>query len=186
MSHLSISELKNGIYILLSGEPMLILENEFVKPGKGQVFKRIKIRSLKSGRIIYRTFKSGDRLEEADVLKSEAQFSFYDRKHYVFIDSTSFGHYNVPACTLGDNVKWLKANSLYTVLLFNKEIISVIPPNFITFKVIKTELYFKGDNVSGSKTAVLETGVVIKVPSFIQINDCVRVDTRIGVYVSRS
>ena len=186
MASFSTNKFKSGLKLLLDGDPMIIVENEFVKPGKGQAFNRVKLRNLRNGRVIEKTFKSGESIEGADVLEVTARYSYFDGEFYVFIHDENFEQYNVNKKALADSKKWIIEQDSCSIILFNDEPISVTPANFVQLRVVETDLGLKGDTAgTGSKPATLETGVVVKVPLFVQINEVIKVDTRTGEYVSR-
>ncbi len=187
MASYSTNEFKGGLKIMLDGDPCSIIENEFVKPGKGQAFNRVKIRNLKSNRVIERTFKSGESVEAADVLELNLQYLYADDEFWYFMDAESFEQYSADAATVGESIKWLKDQGLCTVTLWNGTPLSVEPPNFVTLTVTDTDPGLKGDTSgSGGKPATLETGAVVRVPLFVQIGEMIKVDTRSGEYVSRA
>ena len=187
MANLSTNEFKSGLKVMLDGEPCSILENEFVKPGKGQAFNRVKLRNLRSGRVWDRTFKSGDSLEGADVLDVELEYSYTDGEFFYFMDPVSFDQHAASADAVGDTQKWLREQEKYEVTLYNGAPITVSPPNFIELEITETDPGLKGDTATGgSKPATLSTGAVVKVPLFINIGESIRVDTRTGEYQGRS
>ena len=187
MANYSTNEFKSGLKVMLDGEPCSILENEFVKPGKGQAFNRVKLRKLRSGRGWERTFKSGESLEGADVLDCSLEYSYTDGEFFYFMDSDSFEQHAAEAAAVGDTQKWLKEQEKYEVTLYNGSPISITPPNFIELEIIETDPGLKGDTAQGgSKPATLTTGAVVRVPLFILQGEVVRVDTRSGEYVSRA
>lgn len=180
------NDLKNGLKLLIDGSPMVVIENEFVKPGKGQAFNRVKLRNLKNGRIVEKTFKSGESIDIADVLEVNASYSYFDGDFYVFMNNETFEQYNVNKLALTDSKKWIKEQDQCNITLFNGEAINVIPPNFVKLRIIETDPGVKGDTAgTGGKPATLETGAVIKVPLFLQVNDLIKVDTRTSEYVAR-
>lgn len=186
MASYSTNEFKNGLKLLIDGNPMVIVENEFVKPGKGQAFNRVKLRNLKSGRVIEKTFKSGESCEAADVQEFDANYSYFDGEYYVFMHPETFEQYNVSETALADTKKWLKEQDVCTVTLFNGEPITVMPPNFVNLTITETDPGLKGDTAgTGGKPATLETGAVVRVPLFVQVGELIKVDTRTGEYVSR-
>ena len=186
MASYSTNEFKSGLKIMLDGDPYTIVENEFVKPGKGQAFNRVKVRNLKSGKVIERTFKSGDSVEGADVMETEMQYLYTDGEFWILMDPTSFEQVNADAAALGDNAKWLKEQDMCQVTLWNGSPIQVLPPNFVELTIVETDPGLKGDTSGGGgKPATLETGAVVRVPLFIQSGELIRVDTRSGDYVSR-
>jgi elongation factor P len=187
MATYSTNEFKGGLKIMMDGDPCSIIENEFVKPGKGQAFNRVKIRNLKTGRVLEKTFKSGDTVEGADVHETEMQYLYTDGEFWHFMDPQSFEQVNADAAALGDNVKWLKEQDMCTVTLWNGTPIIVEPPKFVVLSVSDTDPGLKGDTSgSGGKPATLETGAVVRVPLFVQIGEAIKVDTRSGEYVSRA
>jgi len=187
MASYSTSEFRSGLKVLLDGDPCVILENEFVKPGKGQAFNRVKFRNLTTNRVWERTFKSGETLEAADVVDQDMEYLYTDGEfwHFMLTDG-SFEQYAADAKAVGDAVKWLKEQDVYTVTLYNGAPLSVTPPNFVELEVVDTDPGIKGDTAQGgSKPATLSTGAVVNVPLFISVGEVVRVDTRTGEYVSR-
>ncbi|WP_227370152.1 elongation factor P [Halomonas sp. M20] len=188
MANYSTNEFKAGLKVMLDGDPCNIVENEFVKPGKGQAFNRVKLRNLNTGRVWERTFKSGESLEGADVLDLEMEYLYNDGDMWYFMRTDgSFEQYPVAKKALGDTEKWLKEQVAYTVTLWNDNVISVTPPNFIELEVTETDPGLKGDTAQGgSKPATLSSGAVVKVPLFINQGEVLKVDTRSGEYVSRA
>jgi elongation factor P len=187
MAIYSTNQFKPGLKLLFDGDPYSIIENEFVKPGKGQAFNRIKIRNLKTGRVIERTLKSGDTAEGADVIDVDLQFLYGDGTEWHFMNPQSFEQIIADAATVGDTAKWLKGQEICSVTLWNDVPIAVTPPNFVVLRIVETDPGVRGDTASGgTKPAKLETGAVVKVPLFIEQGDLLRIDTRTGEYVSRA
>jgi elongation factor P len=187
MSTFSTNEFKNGLKVMLDGDPCSILENEYVKPGKGQAFNRVKLRNLKTGRVLEKTFKSGDSLEGADVVDLELQYLYSDGNALHFMAPDTFEQYSVNIDVVADAIKWIKEQDICIVTLYNNIPISINPPNFVNLKVVETDPGLRGDTSGGgSKAATLETGAVVRVPLFIEIGDVLRIDTRTGEYVSRA
>ncbi len=186
MATYSTNEFKSGLKIMLDGDPYAIVDNEFVKPGKGQAFNRVKVRNLKTGRTIERTFKSGDTAEGADVLDVEMQYLYNDGEFWYFMDQTSFEQISADRNAVGDSVKWLKENDICQLTLWNGVPLTVYPPNFVIARIVETDPGLKGDTSGGGgKPATLETGAVVRVPLFVQTDEVIKVDTRTGEYVSR-
>lgn len=186
MSMVSTNEFKAGLKILLDGQPYNIIENEFVKPGKGQAFNRVKIRNLTTGRVLEKTFKSGESVAVADVVEVNMSYLYKEDDFWVFMDSETFEQINVNKTALGDAVLWLKEQDICIITLFNGEPLSVQPPNFVELEVLETDPGLKGDTSSGgSKPATVSTSAVVKVPLFVQVGDWIKIDTRDGTYVSR-
>ncbi len=188
MASYSTNEFRSGLKVLLEGDPCSILENEFVKPGKGQAFNRVKFRNLKTGRVWERTFKSGLRIEAADVLELDMEYLYTDGEFWHFMKTDgSFEQVAAAEPTVADVKDWLKEQEIFQVTLWNDSPISVTPPNFVELEVSETDPGLKGDTAQGAtKPATLSTGVTIKVPLFINIGDILRIDTRKGEYVSRA
>lgn len=186
MSVYSTSQFKNGLKILIDGEPFNIVENQEVKPGKGQAFNRVKMRNLKSGRVIEKTFKSNEKVESADVIDAEMQYLYNDGEFYHFMDPNSFEQFEASVTAVGDNAKWLKEEDICMVTLWNNVPLTVDPPNFVELKITETDPGVRGDTSGGgSKPATLETGAVVNVPLFVPEGEMIKVDTRSGEYVSR-
>lgn len=188
MANYSTNEFKGGLKVMLDGDPCAILENEFVKPGKGQAFNRVKLRNLTTGRVWERTFKSGESLEGADVVDLDMEYLYTDGDMWHFMKTDgSFEQYAVEKKALGDTEKWLKEQVAYTVTLWNDNAISVVAPNFIELAVTETDPGLKGDTAQGgSKPATLSSGAVVRVPLFINEGELLKIDTRSGEYVSRA
>jgi elongation factor P len=187
MANYSTSEFRSGMKIILDGDPFAIVENEMVKPGKGQAFNRVKIRNLKSGRTIERTFKSGDTVEAADVVDMDMQFLYQDGEFWHFMAPESFEQYTAGKAAIGDNAVWLKDGTVCIITLWNNVPLQVVPPSHIELIVTETDPGLRGDTATGGqKTAKLETGAVVRVPLFINEGETIRVDTRTGQYISRA
>ena len=187
MATYSTNEFKSGLKILLDADPYVIVENEFVKPGKGQAFNRVRIRNLKSGRVIERTFKSGDTVEGADVIDADMQYLYTDGDFWYFMQPESFEQYTAGKAAVGDAAQWLKDGTTCIVTLWNGEPLTVTPPPHVELKIVETDPGMKGDTVTGgSKPAKLETGAVVKVPLFINEGEVIRVDTRSAEYIARA
>ncbi|MDX1573720.1 MAG: elongation factor P [Methylophaga sp.] len=187
MATISTSEFKGGMKFMLDGDPCSIIENEFVKPGKGQAFNRVKYRNLKNGRVNERTFKSNETVESADVVEMELEYSYNDGEFWHFMDPTSFEQFAADANAISEAKDWLKEQYSYTVTLWNGTPLLVTPPNFVNLTVTETDPGVRGDTSGGGgKPAVLETGAVVRVPLFIEIGEVLRVDTRSASYVERA
>ncbi len=186
MASYSTSEFRSGLKVIIDDDPCSIIENEFVKPGKGQAFNRVKIRNLKSGRVLDKTFKSGESLEAADVIEIDMQYLYNDGQFWHFMEPDSFEQHAADANAVGEFHLWLKAPDSCQVTLYNGDPIGVTPPNFVELDITDTDPGLKGDTAQGgTKPATLETGAIVKVPLFLEIGEVVRVDTRTGEYMSR-
>jgi len=188
MATYSTNEFKSGLKVMLEGDPCSILENEFVKPGKGQAFNRARLRNLITGRVWERTFKSGESLEAADVMDYEMEYVYSDSDYWHFMKTDgSFEQLAADEAAVADCKQWLKETEKYTVLLWNENPINVAAPNFIELEVTETDPGLKGDTAQGgSKPATLSTGAVVKVPLFLNQGDVIKVDTRTGEYQGRA
>lgn len=186
MATYSTNEFKSGLKIMLDGDPYTIVENEFVKPGKGQAFSRVRVRNLKTGRTIEKTFKSGDSVEAADIFEKDIQYLYADGEFWHFMDPETFEQLAAGEAAIGDSAQWMKEEDMCQVTLWNGEPLTVLPPNFVELKIVETDPGLKGDTSgSGGKPARLETGATVRVPLFVQEGEIIRVDTRKGEYVSR-
>lgn len=186
MASYSTNEFRGGLKIILDADPFTILENEFVKPGKGQAFNRVRIRNLKTGRVIERTFKSGESVEAADIFELSVQYLYNDGEFWHFMNPETYEQYACSSETVGEAAKWIKDESLCQITLYNGEPLSVLPPNFTELKIVDTDPGLRGDTSGGGgKPATLETGAVVRVPLFVNNEEIIRVDTRTGEYVSR-
>ncbi len=187
MASYSTSEFKGGLKFMLDGDPCSIIENEFVKPGKGQAFNRVKIRNLKTGRVIERTFKSGESVEAADVMEMDMQYLYADGEFWHFMDPESYEQVSADENAVSESRKWLKEQDICTVTLWDGVPIIVTTPNFVVLAITETDPGLKGDTSGGGgKPATLETGAVVRVPLFVQEGENIKVDTRSGEYVSRA
>lgn len=187
MSSYNTNEFKSGLKILLDNDPYSIVENEMVKPGKGQAFNRVRVRNLKTGRTIERTFKSGDSVEAADVVDTDMQYLYADGDFWHFMVPENFEQYAAGKEAVGDNVQWLKEGTNCIVTLWNGVPLQITPPAHIELKVVETDPGVRGDTATGGqKPAKLETGAVVRVPLFINEGEVLRIDTRTGEYISRA
>ncbi|MRI35440.1 elongation factor P [Endozoicomonas sp. OPT23] len=187
MASYSTNEFRSGLKLMLEGDPCAIIENEFVKPGKGQAFNRVKFRNLMNGRVWERTFKSGESLEAADVMDYDMEYLYTDGEfwHFMMTDG-SFEQHAASKEAVGDTINWLKEQGEYTVTLYNGNPLSVSAPNFVELQVVETDPGLKGDTAQGgSKPAKLSTGASVKVPLFIVEGEMLKIDTRTAEYVGR-
>ncbi len=188
MATYSTNEFRAGLKVLLEGDPCTIVENEFVKPGKGQAFNRVRLKNLKTGRVWERTFKSGESLDAADVMDISMEYLYSDGEFWHFMKTDgSFEQLAADEAAVGETKDWLKEQESYEVCLFNGTPISVSPPNHIELEIVETDPGVKGDTATGgSKPATLTTGAVVRVPLFISQGEVIRVDTRTREYISRA
>ena len=186
MSQISTNDFRTGLKIELDGQPFIMVFNEFVKPGKGQAFNRIKLKNLFTGRIVEKTLKSGEKLELADVHEANMRMLYKDADGVVFMDDESYEQHTVPHENTKDVEKWLKEDIVYEVIFYKGAPVLVSPPTFMELKITETTPGERGDT-SGRvlKPATVETGAEIQIPIFINEGDVIKVDTRTGEYVSR-
>lgn len=186
MAIFSTNEFKPGLKVMLDGDPCAILGNEFVKPGKGQAFNRVKLRNLKTGRVIERTLKSGDVMEGADVVDLELQYLYCDGELWHFMDQNTYEQYATDEKTMGEAAQWVKGEESCIVTLWNGVPLTVSAPTFVMLKITETDPGIRGDTATGgSKPATLETGAIVKVPLFVELGEIIKIDTRTGTYVGR-
>ncbi len=187
MASFSTNEFRGGMKVMLDGDPCSILENEYVKPGKGQAFNRVKLRNLATGRVLEKTFKSGDSLEAADVVDQDMEYLYNDGEFWHFMDPASYEQHAADEKAVGESIKWLKEQDVCVVTLYNGSPLVITPPNHVELEITETDPGIKGDTATGgTKPATLSTGAVIKVPLFMSIGEIVRVDTRTGEYLGRA
>ncbi|UVK79277.1 MAG: protein chain elongation factor EF-P [Sodalis sp. Ffu] len=186
MTFYSTNEFRSGLKIIQDGEPCAIISNDFIKPGKGQAFNRVKLRKLISGKVLEKIFKSGASVKEANVIDINLTYLYNDNDLWHFINNETFEQLTANTKAIGNNTKWLVEQTECMLTLWDGQPITVIPPNFVKLKIIHTGPDLKGDTSgTGSKPATLTTGAIVKVPSFVQIGEVIKVDTRSGEYVSR-
>lgn len=180
------NQLKTGMCLELDDTLYIVLEFQHVKPGKGQAFVRTKLKNLKTGAVIDKTFRAGEKVEDARLDHTKMQYLYSDHHGYVFMDTNTYEQITLAEDLMGNAVKYLKENMIVEVLFHDKTPIGVEPPTFVELKVIHTDPGVKGDTATGgSKPATLETGAVVQVPLFIEIDDVLKVDTRSGEYITR-
>lgn len=187
MTQVSTNQFRPGLKIEIDKEPYVIINVEFVKPGKGQAFTRTRLKNLMTGRILDKTYKSGEKLEVADVVESKMRMLYQSGDFVVFMDDTTYEQIEAPIELLASQKQWLKEDTVYDIIFYNGNVIDVTPPTFMDLLITETEMGLKGDTASGRvlKPAILETGAKIQIPIFVNQGDIIKVDTRTGAYVSR-
>ena len=186
MATYNTNSFKSGLRIILDRDPYIIIENEFVKPGKGQAFNRVRVKNLKTGKTIDKTFKSGENIEAADVMDVDMQFLYSDGEFWHFMVPDTFEQYAASESAVVEAKKWLKDQDICQVTLWNNEPLIVVPPKFVELEIVQTDPGLKVDTASGGiKPATLSTGAVVRVPLFVEEGEIVRIDTRSKEYVSR-
>ncbi len=187
MSSVSTNEIKIGMKIEVDKEPYLIIGNEFVKPGKGQAFNRIRMKNMKNGRVVERTYKSGEKIDLADIEEAEMRFLYKEAGGAVFMDEKTFDQITMSDELIGSNGQWLMEETLFHVVFYKGEPIEIVPPTFMEMLITETPPGVRGDTASGRvlKPATTETGAKIQVPIFVEEGEKVKIDTRTCEYVSR-
>jgi elongation factor P len=187
MASYSTNEFRSGLKIIMDGDPYSIVENEFVKPGKGQAFNRVRIRNLRTGRQLDRNFKSGDTVEAADVVETDMQYLYNDGDFWHFMVPDTFEQFTAGKEAMGESAQWLKDGVNCQVMLWNGAPLAINAPAHVELKIVETDPGVRGDTATGGqKPAKLETGAVVRVPLFLNEGEIVRVDTRTGEYLSRA
>jgi elongation factor P len=186
MASYGMNDVKNGMKIIVDGSPCTIVDTEYVKPGKGQAFTRVKYRNLKSGRVVEQTMKSTDSMEAADVVDTDMEFLYSDGEFFHFMHPETHEQIAADQAAMADASKWLKGNETCVVTLWNGAPLVISPPNFVELQITETDPGVRGDTSGGGgKPAKLETGAVVRVPLFVGQGEVIKVDTRSGEYVSR-
>ncbi len=186
MPNFNAGDFKKGIKVILDNEPYEMLECNFVKPGKGQALYRTRLRNLLNGKILDRTYRSGESLEAADVHRSEGQYLYRDATGYIFMDNESYEQYSLSEETCGDRTKFLLENATCGLLFWNGQLIEMTPPQHVTMEVTFTEPAARGDTATNvTKPATVETGETVNVPAFVEQGDKIKIDALTGAYVER-
>lgn len=184
---ISSNDFRTGSTIELDGDVFSVVDFQHVKPGKGSAFVRTKLKNVKTGAVIERTFNAGEKVPKAHVERREMQYLYNDGEAYNFMDTASYEQFSLTKDQLGDGVKFLKDNMNIGVMLFQGKTIGIDLPNSVELKVIETPPGIKGDTASGgTKPATVETGAVVQVPFFVEVGDVLLVDTRTGTYLKRA
>lgn len=179
-------DLRKGLKFEMDGEPYVILQFEFVKPGKGQALYKCKLKNMITGAQFDRTFRSGEKFNEANLEEREMEYLYFDGENYCFMNTSNYEQDFLTSGQLGDAVHFLKENTVCNVLYFENRALELNLPNFVELRVVKADPWVKGDTASGdSKPAELETGHVIQVPPFVEEGQQIKIDTRTGQYVER-
>jgi len=180
------SDLKKGLKLMIDGEPHLITQFDFTKPGKGQALYKCKLRNMITGSQFDRTYRSGESFEPAPLEERDMQYLYQDESGYVFMDQKSFEQVSLDEETLGDDHYFLIDNMEVKVLMFGERGIGITLPNFVNLEVTQADPWVKGDTAAGNnKPATVSSGYTLQVPSFVETGDLVQIDTRTGAYVTR-
>lgn len=180
------SEFRKGLKVEVDGQPYIMVENQFVKPGKGQAFCRVKLKNLFSGNVIDRTYKSGEKIAPADVVETEMNFLYAEGERYHFMDNSSYEQYEMTKEQLGDAWKFIREEMACSVTLYQGQPVSVTLPNFSVMQITYCEPGLKGDTATNTlKPATIESGAEVYVPLFVNQDEKIKIDTRTGEYVER-
>lgn len=183
----STNEIRGGFKVEVEGQPYIVISNEFVKPGKGQAFNRIRMKHLMTSRVVEKTFKSGEKIDLADVTETEMRMLYKEQDSAVFMDEKTFEQISIPFANMGDTAQWLLDDCLYGIICYNGEPVNVEPPTFMEMVITETSPGVRGDTASGRvmKPAVLSSGAKVQIPIFVEEGEKIKIDTRTGEYVSR-
>ena len=183
---ISAGDFRNGITIELDGNIFQIIEFQHVKPGKGAAFVRTKLKNIKSGGVVEKTFRPSEKCPQARIDRNDMQFLYKDEDLFHFMDVENYEQIALNADSIGDSLKFVKENEMVKICAHNGNVFAVEPPLFVELEIIETEPGFKGDTATGAtKSAVVETGATVYVPLFVEQDDVIKIDTRTGEYLSR-
>ena len=184
---ISAGDFRNGVTIEYEGDIYVILEFQHVKPGKGAAFVRTKIKNLVTGAVVEKTFRPSEKMGRAHIGRKDMSYLYNDGELYHFMDNESYEQIAVNASEVGDTLKFVKENEIVKVLSYNGNVFGIEPPLFVELEIIETEPGFKGDTATGAtKPAVVETGVSVNVPLFLEQGEKIKIDTRTGEYLGRA
>ena len=182
----SAGDFKNGITLEMDNNIWQIIEFQHVKPGKGAAFVRTKMKNIKNGGIIEKTFRPTEKFPAAHIERSDMQYLYSDGEMFHFMNVETYDQIAMTEDQIGDSLKFVKENEMVKMLSHNKEVFAIEPPLFVELEITETEPGFKGDTATGAtKPAVVETGATVYVPLFVEIGDKIKIDTRTGEYLSR-
>ena len=184
---ISSNDFKTGLSVEIDGDAYVVVDFQHVKPGKGAAFVRAKMKNLRTGSVVERTFNAGEKMPKAHLDRKEMQYLYHDGDFYIFMDLESYEQFSLSEEQISEGKNYLKENMNISVLFFQSEIIGVDFPAQVTLAVVETEPGIKGDTASGgNKPATLETGAIVRVPFFINIGDVIRVNTKTNEYIERA
>lgn len=188
MAQVNTNDLKQGMKLEIEGQPYVVVSLQFVKPGKGQAFTRTKIKNLLTGRVIEKSYRSGEKLDLANVEEMQMRMLYKDGDAVVFMDDKTFEQSSIPLAQIGDTEQWMMEDLVYGILFYNGEPINVEPPIFMELVITETDPGVRGDTASGRvmKPATTESGAKVQIPIFIEQGEKIKIDTRTGEYVSRA
>lgn len=184
---ISVNEFKNGLTIEVDGELWRVVEFQHVKPGKGSAFVRSKLKNLRTGAVQEKTFRAGEKVNQAQIDRKKMQYLYADGDNYVFMDTNTYEQLELPGSQIKEELKYMKENMVVSIIMFGTETLGVELPNTVDLEVKETEPGIKGDTSSGgSKPATMETGLVVQVPFFVSEGDVLTINTSDGTYISRA
>lgn len=184
---ISVNEFKNGLTIEVDGELWRVVEFQHVKPGKGSAFVRSKLKNLRTGAVQEKTFRAGEKVNQAQIDRKKMQYLYADGDNYVFMDTNTYEQLELPGSQIEEELKYIKENMVVSIIMFGTETLGVELPNTVDLEVKETEPGIKGDTSSGgSKPATMETGLVVQVPFFVSEGDVLTINTSDGTYISRA
>ncbi len=184
---ISVNDFKTGLTIEVDGELWRVIEFLHVKPGKGSAFVRSKLKNLRTGAVQEKTFRAGEKVEQAQIDNKQMQYLYADGNNYVFMDTATYEQLELPGDKIKDELKFMKENMLVNIMMYGSETLGVDLPNTVDLEVKETEPTIKGNTASGgSKPATMETGLVVQVPFFINEGDVLTINTQDGTYISRA
>lgn len=184
---ISVNDFKTGLTIEVDGELWRVIEFLHVKPGKGSAFVRSKLKNLRTGAVQEKTFRAGEKVEQAQIDNKQMQYLYADGDNYVFMDTATYEQLELPGDKIKDELKFMKENMLVNIMMYGSETLGVDLPNTVDLEVKETEPTIKGNTASGgSKPATMETGLVVQVPFFINEGDVLTINTQDGTYISRA
>jgi len=187
MAQVSTNEIRGGMKVELEGQPYTVVSNEYVKPGKGQAFNRIRLKHLITNRVIERTLKSGEKVDIADVAETYMRMLYKQGDDAVFMDENTFEQITIPAAIIGEASQWLLEDQVYDIIFYKGVPVAAEPPTFMEMRIVDTAPGDRGNTASGRvlKPALTESGAKVQVPIFIVQDELIKIDTRTGEYVSR-
>ena len=184
---ISVNEFKNGLTIEVDGELWRVVEFQHVKPGKGSAFVRSKLKNLRTGAVQEKTFRAGEKVNQAQIDRKKMQYLYADGDNYVFMDTNTYEQLELPGSQIEEELKYMKENMVVSIIMFGTETLGVELPNTVDLEVKETEPGIKGDTSSGgSKPATMETGLVVQVPFFVSEGDVLTINSSDGTYISRA
>jgi elongation factor P len=184
---IGINDFRTGMKVEVDGQPWLVVDTDFVKPGKGQPFTRVKMKNMITGRVIERTYKAGEKVDYADVEEMEMRLLYREPDAAVFMDDKTFEQHRINLDLMGDAAQWLMEDQLYGIVFYKGAPIAVTAPTFMELRITETAPGVRGDTASGRvmKPATTEIGAKVQVPLFVEEGEVIKIDTRTGTYVSR-